>query len=77
MDFTRFFNSQKFYCVTGDLKLKVTFLLKMPNWSTNCQRRSLAPDGSNGNGLQLEKLGKRFSSCFRTSSKKSIFIAVA
>ena len=31
---------------------------------------SLAADGQDGNGLQLEKLRLNFSSCFRASSKK-------
>ena len=33
---------------------------------------SLAADGQDGNGLQLEKLRLNFSSCFRASSKKNI-----
>ena len=33
---------------------------------------SLAADGEDGNGLQLEKLRLSFSSCFRAYSKKSI-----
>ena len=37
---------------------------------------SLAADGQNGNGLQLEKLRLKVSSCFHASPKKSILMAV-
>ena len=42
----------------------------------NCWQVSLAADGQDGSGLQLEKLRLNFSSCFHTSAKKSILMAV-
>ena len=60
----RSLNSQNLYLCHRKPKNNGPFLLKIAVLEHfNCQQASL--DGSDGNGLQLEKLRLNFSSCFR------------
>ena len=67
-------------CVTGNLKLMAHFyyqlLLYQCTGTVISNTVSLAADSEDRNGLQIEKFRLNASSCFPTSLKKFIFMAM-